>query len=64
MQGTCLHGLFAVDSFCRAVLSNVASPDFAYETSIEQTLDDLAVHLEQHLNIDALLGLAEPVRLI
>ncbi|MGV8832419.1 MAG: cobyric acid synthase [Devosia sp.] len=64
VQGTYLHGLFTADGFRRAVLGNVASPDFAYEASIEQTLDDLADHLERHLDIDALLGLAEPVRLI
>lgn len=63
VQGTYLHGLFAADSFRRAVLGNVAAPDFAYEASIEQTLDDLAAHLEQHIDIDALVALAEPVRL-
>ena len=63
VQGTYLHGLFAADGFRRALLGKIASPDFAYEASIEQTLDDLAAHLEQHLDIDALLGLAETVRL-
>ena len=62
VMGTYLHGLFAADPFRRAFLGNLASPDLAYEASIEQTLDDLAVHLEKHLNIDALLALAEEVR--
>jgi len=63
VQGTYLHGLFAADDFRRAVLGNVASPDFAYEASIDTTLNALAAHLEHHIDIDALLGLAEPVRL-
>ncbi len=63
VAGTYLHGLFAADPFRRAFLGNAGSPDLAYEASIEQTLDDLAIHLEKHLDIDALLALAEPVRL-
>ena len=61
VAGTYLHGLFAADAFRRAFLGNVGSPDLAYEASIEQTLDDLAAHLEKHLDIDALLALAEQV---
>ncbi|WP_332690711.1 cobyric acid synthase [Devosia sp.] len=63
VMGTYLHGLFAADRFRRSVLGDVASPDLAYEASIEQTLDALAAHLEKHLDIDALLALAEPVRM-
>ncbi|SEP85199.1 adenosylcobyric acid synthase (glutamine-hydrolysing) [Devosia sp. YR412] len=63
VMGTYLHGLFAGDAFRRAFLGNLASPDLAYEASVEQTLDDLAAHLEEHLDIDALLALAEPVRM-
>lgn len=59
--GTYLHGLFAADGFRRAVLGNVASPDLDYEAGIERTLDELAAHLEKHLDVDALLALAEPV---
>jgi adenosylcobyric acid synthase len=63
VMGTYLHGLFAGDGFRRAFLGNLASPDLAYEASIERILDDLAAHLENHLDIDALLELAQPVRL-
>ncbi len=61
VAGTYLHGLFAADPFRRAFLGNAASPDLAYEAGIELTLDDLAAHLEKHLDIDALLRLAKPV---
>lgn len=61
--GTYLHGLFAADGFRRAFLGNAASSDLDYEAGIERTLDALAEHLEKHLDIDALLALAEPVRL-
>lgn len=61
--GTYLHGLFTADGFRRAFLGNVAGPDFEYEASIEGVLDDLARHLEQHLDLDALLALAQEVRL-
>ena len=63
VQGTYLHGLFAADAFRRSILGNVASPDLDYEASIDRTLDALALHLEKHLDIDALLALAEPVRM-
>ena len=61
VSGTYLHGLFSSDTFRRAILGNAANPDFAYESSIEQALDDLAAHLETHLDLTALLDLAEPV---
>jgi adenosylcobyric acid synthase len=62
VAGTYLHGLFVADPFRRAFLGTVASPDLAYEAGIERILDDLAAHLEKHLDIDALLALAEVIR--
>jgi adenosylcobyric acid synthase len=59
VQGTYVHGLFTSDGFRRAWLAgfDVAS-SIAYEARIEQALDALADHLEQHLAIDAILAIA------
>ncbi|WP_210165696.1 cobyric acid synthase [Devosia epidermidihirudinis] len=59
VAGTYLHGLFTADDFRGFMLGDAAGPDLAYEAGIEATLDALAAHLEAHLDIDALLALAE-----
>jgi adenosylcobyric acid synthase len=63
VMGTYLHGLFSGDPFRGAFLGNIANPDLAYEAGIEQALDELAAHLEKHIDINALLALAGEVRL-
>jgi len=65
VAGTYLHGLFAGDRFRRAFLLRFgAMPGaVAYEAGIEATLDALADHLEQSLDLDALLAAARPPRL-
>jgi adenosylcobyric acid synthase len=61
--GTYLHGAFASDSFRRAYLNHLGAEadDLAFDTVIDQTLDDLANHREQHLDIERIQSLGEPV---
>ncbi|MGA8402458.1 MAG: cobyric acid synthase [Stellaceae bacterium] len=64
VAGCYLHGLFASDDFRRAFLvglGGVAS-DFAYEATVENTLDALAEHLAAHIDLDAILAAARPPR--
>ena len=63
VMGTYLHGCFASDGFRRAFLNGIgaAASDLAFEDVAETTLDDLARHLESHLDLDRLLALAGPV---
>jgi adenosylcobyric acid synthase len=58
--GTYIHGCFASDAFRRAFLNSIGATtsDLAFEQLIETTLDNLAAHLEEHLNLDQLLSLA------
>ena len=64
VAGCYLHGLFASDPFRRAFLARLgAGPsEIAYEQGIETTLDLLADHLEQSLDLSALLAAARPPR--
>ncbi len=59
--GTYVHGLFADDRQRAAWLERFAagSANVAYDASIERTLDALAAHLAAHLDLDALLKLAQ-----
>ena len=65
VAGCYLHGLFAADAFRRAFLARLgaASGNSAYDTMIDRVLDDLADHLEQSLDIAALLAASRPPRL-
>ncbi|MBF9048656.1 cobyric acid synthase [Roseobacter sp. HKCCD9010] len=60
VQGSYLHGMFRDDEFRAAWLGqfDVAASDAAYGESVEQTLDALADHMEAHLDVSGLLGLA------
>ena len=61
IMGTYLHGCFAADGFRKAFLESLGttSSDLAYNELIENTLDELAAHLEQHVDVEALLKLAK-----
>jgi len=65
VAGCYLHGLFASDRFRRAFLARlgVEGGTIEYDATIETVLDRLADHLEQHLDLDALLAAARPPRL-
>jgi adenosylcobyric acid synthase len=56
-HGTYMHGLFANDVF-RSTFMNT-SVHHAFANGVEEALDGLAHHLERHLDLDALLSLAE-----
>jgi adenosylcobyric acid synthase len=61
IMGSYVHGLFQSDDFRRAFLTQLgASADSAltYSAVIEATLDQLADHLEAHLNTDRILEIA------
>ncbi|ARC89871.1 cobyric acid synthase [Rhodovulum sp. MB263] len=60
VAGSYLHGLFSEDGFRRAWLAGLGleTGRKGYDATVEDTLDRLAAHLETHLDIDALLGLA------
>ncbi|MEP3047356.1 MAG: cobyric acid synthase [Roseibium sp.] len=57
--GTYLHGLFTDDSFRNAFLKDFgAVSELAYNQRIDTILDDLAAHLEQSLDVEAVLEIA------
>ena len=61
VRGCYLHGLFASDRFRHAFLNGLKRREVgcrAHEAEIDSTLDDLAAHLETHLDIDGLLEVA------
>ncbi|MFD2180645.1 cobyric acid synthase [Rhodoplanes azumiensis] len=62
VAGTYVHGFFADDRQRAAWLARLGAPagqgGLAYEAMVEETLDALAAHLEQHVDIEALLALA------
>lgn len=60
VTGCYIHGLFSSDSFRAAFLKSLGAPvsNTGYSTEVENTLDDLADHLEKHLDIDSMISLA------
>ncbi len=63
--GTYLHGLFAADDFRRAFLRRLdiaTDPLLDFDAQIDRTLDNLAAHIEAHIDLDFLLQLAREPR--
>ena len=61
IRGCYLHGLFSDTEFRDAYLSSIGaevSGSYDYDAKVDGVLDDLAVHLEKHLDLDAILKLA------
>lgn len=58
--GTYLHGMFADDDFRAAFLADIGvnAGQVSYGDAVESALNDLADHLEQHLDLDQILALA------
>jgi len=61
VAGCYLHGLFAADGFRHAFLAAIRSrtkSGVVYEAEVESVLDDLADHLERHLDVNRILEIA------
>jgi adenosylcobyric acid synthase len=60
VHGSYLHGLFSSDDFRRAYLARlgVDASSESYRGKVESTLDALAEHIEEHLDVEGLLALA------
>ncbi len=61
VAGSYVHGLFAADGFRHAFLSRLAArgrSPLAWEARIDETLDGLARHLEDALDLDRILEIA------
>ncbi len=55
-----VHGLFSADGFRAAFLKTLggSGATYAYETGVDETLDALADHLGEQLDLDAMLEIA------
>jgi adenosylcobyric acid synthase len=61
IMGSYVHGLFASDAFRRSFLQRlgaVADPSVDASAAVETALDQLADHLETHLDVDRVLEIA------
>lgn len=59
ISGSYLHGMFADDRFRARFLPRLGAASVAgYATGVERMLDELADHMEQHIDVDGLLALA------
>ncbi|MCG7574415.1 cobyric acid synthase [Phaeobacter sp. CNT1-3] len=59
IKGCYLHGLFSSDKFRASYMADLgAAAQISYDADLEQVLDVLAQHIEDHMNVDALLDIA------
>ncbi len=61
VMGCYVHGLFAADKFRHAFLNRLRQRDasgLAYQTLVDDVLDRLADHLDQHLDLDRIWAIA------
>ena len=60
IAGSYIHGMFSNDTFRNAYLQGLGAVGSAhqYGATVEATLDQLAAHIEAHLDVAGLLGLA------
>lgn len=60
VMGSYLHGMFSNDHFRAGFLQHIgaSASGLGYSAGVESTLDALAAHLETHLDVTGLLGLA------
>ncbi|MCT4655003.1 MAG: cobyric acid synthase [Cohaesibacter sp.] len=60
IMGSYLHGMFCHDAFRKGFLEGLGgtASGLSYDHVVETTLDDLADHMTQHLDIDAIFDLA------
>jgi adenosylcobyric acid synthase len=60
VSGTYVHGLFTCDGFRKAWLAGFGrQSQLSYGATIEATLDALADHCEEHLDIDQIIAIAK-----
>ena len=65
IAGGYVHGLFDQDDFRRSFLTwagGEAQTALNFRTQVDETLDALGAHFEEHLNLDQLLALATSAR--
>jgi adenosylcobyric acid synthase len=63
VSGCYLHGLFTSDGFRAEILRELGTTSqlASYDTSVNDTLDQLAEFIEQHLDVEGLISIAEEV---